>query len=337
MGSASWSPSSSRTRPRPLSPSSSTGRRDCLPTRSRALPARHPIALTVAVKQVTVATAVRATLMDTMGNVYNDLGLYDQAEGLMRESLQIRKQVLGSENPDVATSLYAVAKVLYRKNDYDGAEARYREALAMRRKLLGNEHPNVAESLNWLALVVSEKGDYDGAEALLREALAKRRKLFGNEHPDVAITMNGLASMLDGKGDYAAAEDLLSDALGTLRKLLGNTHPDVAYTLNILGEVSSHAGEFAQAEEAFKESLQIARRIFPPRPYLHLRGPRWIGGRPGGSGARAAGRDNAPRGNRNRKKDASEGRLRPRPGRESAGGLSDSAAQIRRSRVTSAG
>lgn len=207
---------------------------------------------------------VRAALMGTIGNVYDDLGLHDQAEELLRESLEIRKQVLGSENPDVAASLHDLAKVLYRKNDYDGAEARYREALAMRRQLLGNEHPDVAETLNWLALVVNEKGDYDGAEALLREALAMRRRLFGNEHPDVAMTMNGLASVLEGKGDYAAAEVLVRDALGTLRKLLGNDHPDVAYTLNVLGEVSSDAGKSAEAEEAFKESLEIGRRIFPP-------------------------------------------------------------------------
>jgi eukaryotic-like serine/threonine-protein kinase len=100
----------------------------------------------------------RATLMDTMGTVYDELGLYDEAEGLLRESLEIRTRVLGNENPDVATSLDGLAKVLYRKNDYDGAEARYREALAMRRKLLGNEHPDVAETLNFLALVRDEKG-----------------------------------------------------------------------------------------------------------------------------------------------------------------------------------
>ena len=207
---------------------------------------------------------VRATLMDTMGNVYNDLGLYDQAEGLLRESLEIRKRVLGNENPEVATSLHNLAKVLYRKNDYDGAEACYREALAMQRKLLGNEHPDVAETLNFLALVMDEKGDYDGAEALLREALAVRRKLFGNEHLDVAMTLNGLAGVLDDKGDDAAAEALVRDALGKLRKLLGNEHPDVSYTLNILGEVSSHEGKFAEAEKAFRESLEIGRKILPP-------------------------------------------------------------------------
>jgi eukaryotic-like serine/threonine-protein kinase len=212
---------------------------------------------------------VRATLMDTMGNVYDDLGLYGQAEGLLRESLEIRKRVLGNENPDVATSLYHLAKVLYRKNDYDGAETRYREALAMQRKLLGNEHPDVAETLNYLALVVDEKGDYDGAEALLREALAMRRRLFGNEHLEVAMALNGLAGVLDDKGDYTAAEALSREALGMLRKLLGNEHPAVPYTLNILGEVSSHERNFAQAETAFRESLEIGRNIFP-RDHVYI-------------------------------------------------------------------
>ncbi len=207
---------------------------------------------------------VRATLMDTMGSVYDELGLYDQAEGLLRESLEIRKRVLQNESPEVATSLHNLAKVLYRKNDYDGAEARYREALAMRRKLLGNEHPDVAETLNFLALVIAEKGDHDGALALLREAVAMRRKLFGNEHPDLAMALTGLAGVLDDKGDYEAAEALDRDALGMLRKLFGNAHPAVPYTLNVLGEVLSHQGKFAEAEKAFRESVEIARHILPP-------------------------------------------------------------------------
>jgi eukaryotic-like serine/threonine-protein kinase len=206
----------------------------------------------------------RATLMETMGNVYDELGLHDQAEGLLRESLEIRKAVQGNESLDVATSLHRLATVLYRKDDYAGAEARYREALAVRRKLLGSEHPDVAQTLNFLALVRDEMGDYDGAEALLREALAMRRKLLGNEHEDVAMTLNGLAGVLDDKGDHAGAEALVREALGMLRKLLGTRHPHLPYTLNILGEVSLHEGKFREAEEAFRESLEIGRNIFPP-------------------------------------------------------------------------
>jgi len=210
------------------------------------------------------APEVQATLMDTMGDVYNDLGLYDQAEGLLRESLDIRKRLLGNENPDMATSLDHLAKVLYRKNDFDAAEIHYREALAMRRKLLGNEHPDIADTLNYLALVMDEKGDYDGAESLLREALAMRRNLLGNEHQDVAMALNGLAGVLDDKGDYPAAEALVRDALGMLRRLFGHGHPDVSYTLNILGEISSHEGKFAEAEEAFRDSLENGRQTLPP-------------------------------------------------------------------------
>jgi serine/threonine protein kinase len=49
---------------------------------------------------------VRATLQDTMGRVYTSLALYEPAEVLLREALATRRNLLGNDHPDVATSLY---------------------------------------------------------------------------------------------------------------------------------------------------------------------------------------------------------------------------------------
>ena len=204
---------------------------------------------------------VRATLMDTMGEVHRNLGLYDQAIALTREALATRQATLGGEHVDVATSLNNLGNALYDKGDYGAAEGLFREALALRRKLLGNEHPDVATSLNNLANVLYRKGDYKGAEELGREALALRRRLYGNEHLDVAKSLNNLGVVLMERGDYDGAEQLYREALALRRKLHGNEHPSVATGLNNLANVLAQKGDWAGAEAVQREALALGRKL----------------------------------------------------------------------------
>ena len=204
---------------------------------------------------------VRATLMDTMGEVHRNLGLYDKSIALTREALETRKATLGGEHVDVATSLNNLGNALYDKGDYAAAEGLFREALALRRKLLGNEHPDVATSLSNLANVLYRKGDYQGAEELGREALALRRRLFGNEHLDVAKSLNNLGVVLMERGDYDGAEQLYREALALRRKLHGNEHPSVATGLNNLANVLAQKGDWAGAEAVQREALALGRKL----------------------------------------------------------------------------
>lgn len=204
---------------------------------------------------------IQARLMDTMGTIYQSLGLYDSATPLLETALKIRKQKLGNEHPDLATSLNDLAGVLYYKGDYEKAEPLFRDALAMRRKLLGDSHPEVATSLNNLALVLKAKGDYDGAESLFREALAMSRKLLGDEHPGVANSLNNLAVVLKAKGDYDGAEELYREALAMRRKLLGDDHPDVATSLNDLAVALEAKGDYDGAEFFLREALVLRRKL----------------------------------------------------------------------------
>jgi serine/threonine-protein kinase len=204
---------------------------------------------------------VRATLLDTMGNVYINLGLYDKATALLQDALQTRKEVLGSEHPEVANSLNNLANVLDDHGDYAGAEARHREALAMRRRLLGDDHPDVAKSLNNLAIVLNNKGDYRGAEAAHREALALKRRRLGNEHRDVANSLNNLANVFYKTGDFAASEATFREAVALERRLFGDEHPRVANSLGNLANVLMEKGDYTGAEALHREALALKRKL----------------------------------------------------------------------------
>jgi serine/threonine-protein kinase len=151
---------------------------------------------------------VQARLMETMGNVYRELGLYEPATPLLEKALELHRSEWVDEHPDVATSLHNLAVLQYAKGDYDGAEPLLREALAMRRRLLGEEHTLVAGSLNDLGMVLWHKGDHDDAEPLYREGLAILEKVLPPDHPDLRKTVERYASLLREMGRDAEAEEL---------------------------------------------------------------------------------------------------------------------------------
>ncbi|WP_437542208.1 tetratricopeptide repeat protein [Sorangium sp. So ce367] len=187
-------------------------------------------------------------------------GRYDEAIPLARRALELRERALGSEHPDVATSLNNLAGLLQTKGDYAAAEPLHRRALAIREKALGPEHPDVATSLNDLAGLLQAKGDYAAAEPLYRRALAIREKALGPEHPDVAQSLNNLFLLLRARGDYAAAEPLYRRALAIREKVLGPEHPNVATSLNELALLFKARGDYAAAEPLFRRALAIREK-----------------------------------------------------------------------------
>jgi len=204
---------------------------------------------------------IQATLMGTMGLVYQSLGLYEQATALLENALATRKQLYGDEHLDVCSSMNDLASLLIDKADYEAAEPLLRKAIEMHRRLKGDQK-GYAEILSNLAGVLLEKGDLAAAEPLFREELAIERKLLGEEDPTVANTLNNLAGVLNEMGYYPGAEALFREALSISRKLLGDKHPDVARCMGNLAMVLLKKGEYEEAELLFKESLVIRRKVY---------------------------------------------------------------------------
>ena len=207
---------------------------------------------------------VQATLMNTIGQVYESLGLYDSAAAILEKALSIRRELFGRDHPDVAESMTNLGQVLYDKSDFAAAEPLYREGLEIRRKIFGREHAKVAESLNGLGTLLDAKGEDEEAEALWREALAMRRKLFGGEHRDVAESQDNLGWMLYQKGEYEESERLLREALATHKKVYGDDHPMIAADLNYLAFVAGKTGKADEEEKLYREALAIRQRVFGP-------------------------------------------------------------------------
>jgi serine/threonine-protein kinase len=188
-------------------------------------------------------------------------GEFDEARGLLEESLPIMARTKGVDSPDYAIALHNLGSALIDRGDLDGAEAKLREALAIRRKVMGPGHPDLAISLNNLGYVLLEKGDWRDAEPVLKENLDINLQRLGAANPRLASPLNNWARVLEAKGDYAQAEQYYTRALTVLAQAnAGSTWAAAQITANV-GLLHFDRGEYAQAEQWARQAMEMRRAL----------------------------------------------------------------------------
>ncbi|MCL4456874.1 MAG: CHAT domain-containing protein [Nitrospirae bacterium] len=184
-------------------------------------------------------------------------GKYNEAINYAQQVLAIREKALGSEHPDVATSLSNLAGQYESTGRYAEAEPLYKRELEIREKVFGREHPETAIVLRMLAELYRVTGRYAEAEPLYKRSLEIVEKAFGKDHFSVAASLSKLAMLYYSTGRYAEAEPLYTRALAIQEKTLGREHPAVAHILSPLAELYRATGRYGEAEPLYKRALAI--------------------------------------------------------------------------------
>ena len=213
---------------------------------------------------------LQAQLLQVMGDVYENLGLYPRAQSLQQLSLEIRQRVLGPAHPETLQSMNSLASVMANEGNFAEAEKLQRETLDLRRRVLGPEHPDTVRSMTNLANDLRAEGHFTEAEKLHREALDINRHVLGSENPDTLSVMNGLANDLWIEGQYAEAERVYRETLDIRRRVLGPEHPDTLTSMTNLANDLWRESHYAEAEKLYREALDIRRRVLGPEHPLTL-------------------------------------------------------------------
>jgi serine/threonine-protein kinase len=206
--------------------------------------------------------AVRASMMNVIGNTYESLGLYNDALPLLERALETRRQIHGVRSQEAAESLHDLARVIHFKGDYAAAESMFRDALQMQLTLPGAADLDAAETMSKLAETLDEKGALEESESLVRQALAIRRSRLGEEHSTIAESLNHLGRVLRRKRDFAAAEPPYRQALEMSRRLHGDVHPSVMRDLNGLGLLAREKGDPLTAEPLLRQALEVSQKLY---------------------------------------------------------------------------
>ena len=130
---------------------------------------------------------VAASIRNTVGGSYRNLGLFEQAETQLTRALEIRRELFDESHSQVSRSLSALALLRRDQGRLDEAEQMLRNVLASRRVSDGADSLGVAYTEAILALVLKDLGAFDEAESLLNDSLRIRRLMYPEASADVAM------------------------------------------------------------------------------------------------------------------------------------------------------
>jgi serine/threonine protein kinase/tetratricopeptide (TPR) repeat protein len=208
---------------------------------------------------------VQGKLMNTMGYVYRNLGLFDSAQGLLEKALDIRTKALGPDHPDVATTLADLGNVMWHKGDFAKAKVFLEQALTIREKRFGPDSKQAADSLHDLGTLNYTQGNYAEARGFLERALAIREKVLGRENENVANTLNSLGAIAYKEGQLKKAGEIWEQTLAIREKVLGPDHPNLAQTLNNLAIVHIYTGDPKGAVPLLGRVVRIQEKVLGPK------------------------------------------------------------------------
>lgn len=206
---------------------------------------------------------LRARLLDTLGGIETNLGLYDEARPLLQEALAIRERLRGKGHPEVADTLVHLGGLAQRSNQGD-ALTLFRRALAIREHHFGPRHAGVAEVLNDLGMTLAAQGRFDEAEPILQRSLALQRSLWGDRSPQAAKALHNLSGIALYRGRIEEGIRLQRRALAIREAILPDDHPDLAGSREALALFLSQQGKHAEAARLLEHVAATTEKVYGP-------------------------------------------------------------------------
>ncbi len=209
--------------------------------------------------ELTDQPEVAAAVDFTLGMTFRSLSRFELAEKHMRESLAIRRRLLGPQDQDVAQSLAGLGDIIYASKNGE-AESSLREAIAIYRRAEKNGEVDAkwfTIALSDMALVVqfSKKGDPKEAVALFQEALQVADRLKGADRAPIPIIYSNLGNFLFDHGDIDSAIAYTRKAIKEEELVPGEGRMETGTFLNNLGNALGARGDLAEGRAVLQKSI----------------------------------------------------------------------------------
>ena len=210
---------------------------------------------------------LQAQMLSMIGNIYSNLGLYDDAYLAVEKSVELFHE-MNQRSPEMATALLRMANLEYRLSNFESAADAARQSLDLNIRLFGEDHHKTASVMNTLAMSLEEIGEKEEAYGLYYQIIDIRRNQ-PDQGSNLAVNLNNLAILLQEDGRLDEADALFREAVELIEEVLGEQHPFMAYTLNGYSGVHQDRREYDLAEADLRRALEIGRAVFPPEhPFI---------------------------------------------------------------------
>ncbi|MGD8451919.1 MAG: serine/threonine-protein kinase [Phycisphaerae bacterium] len=204
---------------------------------------------------------IQARLLDIVGRVYTNLGLFGKAQPLLATAVDLRRATLGDAHADTIASMNSLGKALMYDSKLSEAEPLLREAMSLGQQALGPDHAHTVNAMAYLAWTLQSGGRWQAAEPYCRQALDSFRRLYGDEHPKTLVALNALSWLLQRLDHLDEARALSEEALRTSMRVYGEESVYTAESMHILGVLHLHEQRTAEAMPLITKAVEVRRRL----------------------------------------------------------------------------
>jgi serine/threonine protein kinase/Tfp pilus assembly protein PilF len=207
------------------------------------------------------APEVRAELESVIGNSYEGLGRYDEAERHLKNALTLEQRLSGDASTPAITSLSDLGRLYVDRGTLDSARAAFESALALQQSQGIGGDTLRAELLSNLGSLAHSEGHAAESERYHRQALAIRERLGSDSSDDVAVSLTDLGVAIGEQGRVAEAEALHRRALAIARANSAQPNERLAGVLGTLAAELDMEGKTAAADSAYRETLAMQKQV----------------------------------------------------------------------------
>lgn len=205
---------------------------------------------------------MEAAVRETIGNAYEELGLYQEAENELNRAIELQRPVLGEDDVETLRTMRRRAENLFRRMQRpDQAEPLLVKVVSGFRRLLGEDSPETLLAIAILGDLYRTQAKLKLAEPLLVETLYRSRRVAG-EHATLTLRAeNMLALLYTAQQKYAQAEALLTDAVNGFHRTPGTDAPLALLMSDNLAHAYMSDRKYSEAELLYTEVLAARQRV----------------------------------------------------------------------------
>ena len=209
-------------------------------------------------QQLTDVPEAKIRILSTLGTMYADLGLADEAVSQQRKRVELARSRYGKNSREVATALTDLGSALH-----SSSSVGEREGVLLEAKRILDEHRDFT-SQERAALSMQLAQHYESSD--MQKALQYSREAVDvyRHYPDQPFLGEALyeeAILLPMLGRSREAEALLKEAVQLSVKLEGDPNASLARFYAYLGQTQQDLTEFAAADESLRKALEAARKL----------------------------------------------------------------------------
>lgn len=204
---------------------------------------------------------VKSQLLNTIGKVYTNLGLYNSAEEIFLILRENKDLPLVDKSTYVET-LINLAIVYRFEGKYDSAGVMLKNIRNNRDNYFENNSPLLAKLYNNLGGYYYETAQFDSSDYYYKKAVLLIRNSYGSRSIELADVMYNLGVLEFDSGNLSKSDSLYRKSLELYTELRGELDAKTATAQNELASVLRYTGKFDEAEVLYNKALETRIKIF---------------------------------------------------------------------------